>query len=46
MTPLFKLGRLSPLWLEIQATPAQAAGLAPGDAVSVPGCQQEAALPS
>jgi membrane fusion protein, heavy metal efflux system len=40
MTPLFKLGRLSPLWLEIQATPAQAAGLAPGDAVSVPGCQE------
>lgn len=38
MTPLFKLGRLTPLWLEIQATPAQAAGLAPGDAVSVPGC--------
>ncbi|MBU0753477.1 MAG: efflux RND transporter periplasmic adaptor subunit [Gammaproteobacteria bacterium] len=38
MTPLFKLGRISPLWLEIQATPAQAAGLAPGDAVSVPGC--------
>ncbi len=38
MTPLFKLGRLSPLWLEIQATPAQAAGLAPGDAVNIPGC--------
>ncbi len=38
MTPLFKLGRLTPLWLEIQATPAQAAGLAPGDGVSVPGC--------
>lgn len=38
MTPLFKLGRIAPLWLEIQATPAQAAGLAPGDAVSVPGC--------
>ncbi len=35
---LFKLGRISPLWLEIQATPAQAAGLAAGDAVSVPGC--------
>lgn len=38
MTPLFKLGRIAPLWLEIQATPAQAAGLAPGDAVNVPGC--------
>ena len=29
MTPLFKLGRLAPLWLEIQASPAQAAGIAP-----------------
>jgi RND family efflux transporter MFP subunit len=38
MTPLFKLGRLSPLWLEIQATPAQAAGIAVGDQVEVPGC--------
>lgn len=38
MTPLFKLGRISPLWLEIQATPAQAAGIAVGDEVSVPGC--------
>ncbi len=37
-TPLFKLGRLTPLWLEIQAAPAQAAGLAAGDAVAVPGC--------
>lgn len=37
-TPLFKLGRLTPLWLEIQATPAQAAGLSVGDAVTVPGC--------
>ncbi|MGE5468016.1 MAG: efflux RND transporter periplasmic adaptor subunit [Ignavibacteria bacterium] len=35
---LFKLGRLAPLWLEIQATAAQAAGLAPGDKVTVPGC--------
>jgi len=35
---LFKLGRLSPLWLDIQATPAQAAGLAVGDAVRVAGC--------
>lgn len=38
LTPLFKLGRLAPLWLEIQASAAQAAGLAPGDAVAVPGC--------
>lgn len=39
-TPLFKLGRLTPLWLEIQATPAQAAGLSVGDAVTVPGCTE------
>jgi RND family efflux transporter MFP subunit len=38
MTPLFKLGRISPLWLEIQATPAQAAGIAVGHEVIVPGC--------
>lgn len=38
-TMLFKLGRLAPLWLEIQASPAQAAGLAPGDRVTVPGCK-------
>lgn len=38
LTPLFKLGRLAPLWLEMQASAVQAAGLAPGDAVSVPGC--------
>ena len=38
MTPLFKIGRLAPLWLEIQAAPAQAAGIARGDAVSIPGC--------
>lgn len=42
MTPLLKLGRLAPLWLEIQAAPAQAAGVAPGDAVSIPGCTQAA----
>lgn len=40
MTPLFKLGRISPLWLEIQAAQTQAAGIAPGDAVSVAGCAQ------
>ncbi|MDP1605222.1 MAG: efflux RND transporter periplasmic adaptor subunit [Rhodocyclaceae bacterium] len=38
MTPLLKLGRLTPLWVEIQASASQAAGLAPGDRVSVPGC--------
>lgn len=36
--PLFKLGRLAPLWLEIQASPAQAAGVARGDAVRIAGC--------
>lgn len=41
---LFKLGRVSPLWLEIQATPAQAAGLAVGDAVSVAGCPRPGRL--
>ena len=40
MTPLLKLGRLAPLWLEIQASPTQAAGIAPGDAVSIAGCTQ------
>ncbi len=40
MVPLFKLGRISPLWLEIQAAPTQAAGVAPGDAVTVAGCAQ------
>lgn len=41
---LFKLGRMAPLWLEIQASPAQAAGLASGDAVTVPGCKGEGRL--
>jgi multidrug efflux pump subunit AcrA (membrane-fusion protein) len=41
---LFKLGRLSPLWLEIQASATQAAGLAPGDAVTVPGCDAKGKL--
>lgn len=40
MTPLLKLGRISPLWAEIQATPAQAAGIAVGDEVVVPGCPE------
>lgn len=39
-TPLFKVGRLTPLWLEIQASPAQAGGVAVGDAVGVAGCTQ------
>lgn len=38
MTPLFKLGRIAPLWLEMQASAQQASGVAAGDAVSVPGC--------
>jgi len=42
---LFKLGRIdSLLWLEVQATPAQAAGLAPGDKVMVAGCAQSGRL--
>jgi cobalt-zinc-cadmium efflux system membrane fusion protein len=40
MTPLLKLGRLAPLWLEIQASPAQAAGIVQGDTVSIAGCAQ------
>ncbi|MEW6294649.1 MAG: efflux RND transporter periplasmic adaptor subunit, partial [Pseudomonadota bacterium] len=44
MTPLLKLGRLAPLWLEIQASASQAAGLAPGDAVAVPGCAAPARI--
>ncbi|WP_186453821.1 efflux RND transporter periplasmic adaptor subunit [Denitratisoma sp. DHT3] len=39
---LFKLGRLDALALEIQATPHLAAGVMPGDPVSVPGCAQPA----
>jgi RND family efflux transporter MFP subunit len=38
-SPLFKIGRAGALWLEIQATPAQAAGLTVGDAVSVASCE-------
>ncbi|HEX8964105.1 MAG TPA: efflux RND transporter periplasmic adaptor subunit [Rhodocyclaceae bacterium] len=41
---LFKLGRLSPLWLEIQASAAQAAGLSLGDHVAVPGCPETGKL--
>ena len=44
-TLLFKLGRInSQLWLEVQATPAQAAGLAPGDKVTVAGCAHSGQL--
>lgn len=43
-TPLFKLGRISPLWLEMQASVAQAAHLAPGDSVVVPSCAQPAKI--
>jgi cobalt-zinc-cadmium efflux system membrane fusion protein len=42
---LFKLGRIdSLLWLEVQATPAQAAGLVPGDKVAVASCAQSGQL--
>lgn len=34
-TPLYKVAQLAPLWLEMRATPAAAAGIAPGAAVSV-----------
>lgn len=44
LTPLLKLGRLAPLWLEIQASAQQAAGLAPGDAVKVSGCPAPARI--
>ena len=37
MTPLYKLARLSPLWLELQVPLAQAARFAEGDAVGVAG---------
>ena len=33
--PLYKVANLNPLWLEMQATPAAVAGIAPGAAVSV-----------
>lgn len=35
--PLYKLAQLTPLWLEMQATPAAAQGITPGAAVSVKG---------
>ncbi len=35
--PLYKVAQLAPLWLEMQATPAAAAGIVPGAAVTVPG---------
>lgn len=41
-TPLFKLGRLAPLWLEMQASAEQAAHLSRGDAVLLPGCAKPA----
>lgn len=43
-TPLFRLGKIDRLWLEIQASPAQAAGLAPGDPVRVSGCNARGTL--
>ncbi|MCX7898382.1 MAG: efflux RND transporter periplasmic adaptor subunit [Rhodocyclaceae bacterium] len=44
MTPLVRLARLAPLWLEIQATPVQARGIGPGDGVRVPGCDAPAKI--
>ena len=35
-TPLYKVARLSPLWLEIQAAPTAVTGLSPGAEVFVP----------
>lgn len=35
--PLYKLAQLDPLWLEMQATPAAAAGILPGAAVTANG---------
>lgn len=37
--PLYKIGKLSPLWLEIQAPVSMAAGLREGGAVTVPAFQ-------
>jgi multidrug efflux pump subunit AcrA (membrane-fusion protein) len=34
--PLYKVAKLSPLWLEIQAVPASVAGVAAGAAVAIP----------
>lgn len=45
-TLLFKLGRLDALALEIQATADLAAGITPGDPVTVPGCPQPARITS
>lgn len=39
VAPLYKLAQLDPLWLEIRATPAAAAGIAAGAAVSVNGAK-------
>lgn len=43
-TSLLKLGRLAPLWLEMQASQNQASQLAPGDLVAVPGCTAPARI--
>lgn len=37
-TPLLKVARITPLWLEIQASTVQAARMASGDQVQIPGC--------
>ncbi|MEW6131955.1 MAG: efflux RND transporter periplasmic adaptor subunit [Pseudomonadota bacterium] len=38
-TPLYRIAQVQPLWLEMRATPAAAAGIAPGAAVSVDGAR-------
>lgn len=42
LTPLFKLGRVDTLWLEIQANPAQAAWVPLGAQVGIAGCSAPA----
>jgi multidrug efflux pump subunit AcrA (membrane-fusion protein) len=37
--PLFRLGTLETLWVELQATPEQARRIAPGDTVALIGCE-------
>jgi len=44
LTPLFKLGRVDTLWLEIQANPAQAAWVPLGAQVGIAGCSAPARI--
>ncbi len=43
-TPLVRIARLEPLWLEIQANSNQAARIAVGDEIDVPGCATPARI--